>query len=253
MKRKSQVKRTLKETPKGPVAYYFQNGKRIPNKKGASKWIKQNYEDIKSAPPFRKPILTLNEQRSYKATETQNNLFSYKGRKIKKIESELLKATGDIPKDAKPGDIRNIVDANGKQRFPDYGTWAQQFDRTKEALRTNLAFHESKLGGAGFRYRSEHQSIQTLLENIGIIGYDGWKLMVIDNGEVATGKVKGMELLKEFELRTMDERQKDNENVAMLTFTYEVQYDFTTKTVIVDTSLAQDQIGTSDPKRRTSK
>ena len=119
-----------------------------------------------------------------------------------------MKATGDIPKDAKPGDIRNIVDANGKQRFPDYGTWAQQFDRTKEALRTNLAFHESKLGGAGFRYRSQHQSIQTLLENIGIIGYDGWKIMVIDNGVVATGKVKGMELLKEFELRASGRKKR---------------------------------------------
>lgn len=253
MKRKSQVKRTLKETPKGPVAYYFQNGKRISDKKGASKWIKQNYEEINTAPPFRKPILTLQEQRSLSAARVQKNLFSYKGRKIKKIESELLKATGDIPKGTKPGDIRTIVDENGKQRFPDYGTWAQQFDATKNALKTNLALHESKLGGAGFRYRSDHQSIQTLLESIGIIGYDGWKLMVIDGQDVASGKVEGMELLKEYELREMDAAQEDNENVAMMTFTYEVQYDFTTKTVIVDTSLATAQIGTSDPKRRTEK
>jgi hypothetical protein len=111
---------------------------------------------------------------------------------------------------------------------------------------------ESLYGAAGWRNRTQNESATSLLESLKIVGYDGWKLVVIDQDVVYNGKVKGMEAIRRYEEREMDAAQKTFEDVSALSFTYTLDWNFTTKTITINTDDAVAQIRQSDPKKRTN-
>ena len=120
--KKRQVKRVIAKTEKGEVPYYYIDGKRVSEKKGRLKWVQQNYDELNKPYAKEQPLLNKREASSLKRSKAQRELLTYKGKKIKRIKSDLLKATATIPKDFK-GDIRNIKDDSGNSLFSNYGTF----------------------------------------------------------------------------------------------------------------------------------
>jgi hypothetical protein len=159
---RKQVKRTLVTTKKGVVAYYFEGGKRISEKKGKKKWIKDNFESLDKPYSKNLPTLTANEQKTFKRRKAQVDLFTYKGKKIKKLQSELLKATGTLPSDSKIKEITQLKDERGNQLFRTFGEFEQAFEREKRGI--SQTQFESFYGAAGYRGRTENESAISVLD-----------------------------------------------------------------------------------------
>lgn len=250
--KKKPVKRTLVQTKYGPQVRYYQGGKRLTEAKGRKKWVKENYEALNRPYAKDKPVLLPKEQKAFTWSRAQKELYTYKGKRIKKIVTELLKATKDLPEDG-PKEITQILDPNtGKPAFRNYGELEQIYERQRQALEQSYTLAESLYGAAGWRNRTQNESATSLLESLKIVGYDGWKLVVIDQDVVYNGKVKGMEAIRRYEEREMDAAQKTFEDVSALSFTYTLDWNFTTKTITINTDDAVAQIRQSDPKKRTN-
>jgi hypothetical protein len=113
-------------------------------------------------------------------------------------------------------------------------------------LLNNTPYVESKLGAKGHRGRTEHESIFSVMEHLNALGTDKWKLLVIKtNGVAVGGKKRGMKAIQDWELEKMMEFENE-EDVAMLRFRYALNYDFNTKTIIIDLNEA-----TVDPPFRS--
>ena len=242
---KKQVKRTIAKTKRGEVAYYFIDGKRVSEKKGKLKWINQNYENI-DQPYSKTPVqLTTKEQKSFNRSKAQKELLTYKGKKIKRIKSDLLKATANIPKDYK-GDIRNLKDAKGKSLYPTYGTFEQAFEEQKKGV--TFTYADSLLGTEGYRGRTENESALSILESLNFIGSDNWKLEVHkEDGEIARGLEAGMVAIREFEEYVTEDLQEEIQNIAAVSFRYKLYWDFDTKTIIIYLDKDDAEERTSEP------
>lgn len=248
--KKKQVKRVIAKTKKGEVPYYYIDGKRVSEKKGRLKWIQQNYEELDKPYAKDKPVLNKKEQSSLKRSKAQRELLTYKGKKIKRIKSDLLKATATIPKDFK-GDIRKIVDKSGKSLFETYGTFEQAYEREKAGV--TFTFADSMLGAEGFRGRTEKESAMSILESLEFVGSDGWKLEVhTEDGRVTKTLEDGMTAIREFEEGETERLQEEVENVAAVRFRYKLNWDFKKKKVVIYIWETDSEEATSDPIRRTN-
>ena len=244
---KKQVKRTLVTTKKGVVAYYFQGGKRISEKKGKLKWVKDNFDALDRPYSKKLPALTQKEVNTFKRRKAQVDLFTFQGKKIKKIQSELLKATGTLPSDGKIKEIKQLKDQNGQQLFKSFGQFEQAFEREKKGI-TQSTF-ESFYGAAGFRNRTENESAISVLESLAIIGYDGWKLVVVtEDGEEVRGLENGMNAIREYEEYTLEDLESEFANLAGVSFRYILNWDFTQKEITIFLEDTEAEERTSEPK-----
>ena len=244
---RKQVKRTLVTTKKGVVAYYFEGGKRISEKKGKKKWIKDNFESLDKPYSKNLPTLTSNEQKTFKRRKAQVDLFTYKGKKIKKLQSELLKATGTLPSDSKIKEITQLKDDRGNQLFRTFGEFEQAFEREKRGI--SQTQFESFYGAAGYRGRTENESAISVLDSLAIIGYDGWKLVVVtEDGEEVRGLENGMEAIREFEEYTLEDLEGEFSNLAGVSFRYVLNWDFNQKEITIFLADTDVQERTSEPK-----
>jgi hypothetical protein len=244
---RKQVKRTLVTTKKGVVAYYFEGGKRISEKKGKKKWIKDNFESLDKPYSKNLPTLTSNEQKTFKRRKAQVDLFTYKGKKIKKLQSELLKATGTLPSDSKIKEITQLKDDRGNQLFRTFGEFEQAFEREKRGI--SQTQFESFYGAAGYRGRTENESAISVLDSLAIIGYDGWKLVVVtEDGEEVRGLENGMEAIRGFEEYTLEDLEGEFSNLAGVSFRYVLNWDFNQKEITIFLADTDVQERTSEPK-----
>ena len=229
------------------VAYYFEGGKRISEKKGKKKWIKDNFESLDKPYSKNLPTLTANEQKTFKRRKAQVDLFTYKGKKIKKLQSELLKATGTLPSDSKIKEITQLKDDRGNQLFRTFGEFEQAFEREKRGI--SQTQFESFYGAAGYRGRTENESAISVLDSLAIIGYDGWKLVVVtEDGEEVRGLENGMEAIREFEEYTLEDLEGEFSNLAGVSFRYVLNWDFNQKEITIFLEDTDVQERTSEPK-----
>jgi hypothetical protein len=243
MPAKKQVKRTV--ATNGEVRY-FEGGKRITAKKGKLKFVQQNY-DILTNPYKDKPSLSDKERQTLQRVKTQKELFRYKGVPIKREITDFMAARGYIDQKTSPRDITKIVSPGGNKLFRSYGQFEQAYARLVDQFRFTTA--SSMYGAAGWRGRTQNQGVVNLFENISILGRDGWKLNVIDlDGKDHRGQVKGMEAIREFEEMITQDLSNKFDNLAAVSFDYQLEWDFKTKTIIVNLSEARAQERTSDPK-----
>jgi len=242
-KKSGQVKRVI---AKNGQARYFKDGKRITDKKGKLKFVQQNYELLTN--PYKdKPQLTAKEQKTLKQVKTQKELYRYQGVPIKRQMTDFLKARGYIDPKSPVRDITKIVSPAGSQLFKNYGQFEQAYYRMIDQFRTTQA--TSLFGVAGWHGRTENQSAISLFENVSILGRDGWKLKVIDlDGNEFAGIKTGMEKIREYEEMITEDMEGEFENLAAVSFTYILDWDFKTKTITVDLSDAVAQERQSDPK-----
>lgn len=260
MKKTFQVKRTITQTPKGVQIRYFQDGKRLKNATGRLKWIKQNYEKI-DRPYAKEPVnLTADEIKTYKQRKAQADLFRYKGKAISKFMTEVLKARQLIPYDADERDILKLRGKDGSLLFRNYGQFEQAFETAKKnLLQTTFT---SLMGVEGWRGRTQNESAISVLEGLQIVGYDNWKLEIITkDGDIIRGKEQGMIAIREFEENETDQRTKWQDNVAAVSFTYDIDWDFVNRILTIRLWDKFDpdakgggvliQTRTSDPIKRT--
>jgi hypothetical protein len=246
--KKKQVKRVIAKTKKGEVPYYYIDGKRVSEKKGRLKWISQNYENI-DKPYAKEPVnLSPKEQKSFNRSKGQRELLTYKGKKIKRIKSDLLKATANIPENFK-GDIRDIKDDKGNSLYSSYGAFEQAYEQQKKGV--TFTYADSLLGTSGWRGRTENESALSILESLQFIGSDGWKLEVHnEKGEVFKGLIKGLEEIRNFEEQITEELQEEVENIAAVSFRYKLNWDFKKKKVVIYLEQTDVEERTSDPIRK---
>lgn len=269
MKKTYIVKRTLRQTPKGVKAYYFQDGKRIPDAKGRLKWIKQNQKEIDKPYAKEQPILTNKEKSTLNRKRGQANIYRYKGRPVNKLMTEFMKARGLLPKIDPQRDITKIVDAKGKPLYRNFGLFEQAYEKAKkESIRTTF---ESLLGLEGYRGRTDYESAVSIAEGLKMIGYDGWNIEVETlEGFIIRGYQNALEAIKDFEIeeaeRLLKEAGKLKRSIAAISFTYTFEWDFEKKIVfialwdtnrnktgdIVEGGMVLIQEKTSDPIKRTS-
>lgn len=248
MRKKQIVKRVLAKTRKGEVPYYFVDGKRVSEKKGRLKYIQQNYDELNQPYAKEKPILTKKEQSTLKRSKSQRSLLTYKGKKIPRLKSDLLKATANIPKDFK-GDIRDIKDDKGNMLYPSYGVFEQAYEQQKKGV--TFTYADSMMGASGWRGRTENESALSILESLEFVGSDNWKLQVHkEDGTIAYGLENGMEAIREFEEYNTEWLQEEVENVAAVSFRYKLNWDFDTKTIVIYLEQTEIEERTSDPIKR---
>jgi hypothetical protein len=240
-----QVKRVIARTKKGEVPYYYIDGKRVSEKKGRLKWIQQNYDELDKPYAKTQPILNKKEKSTLKRAKSQKELLTYKGKKIKRLYSDLLKATKSIPKDFK-GDIRDIKDSQGKPLYPTYGSFEQKFLEERDGI--TFTYASSLMGAGGWRGRTESESALSILESLQFVGSDGWKLRVVDeDGVTHNGLEKGLETIRMFEIEQTESLQEVVENVAAVSFTYKLNWDFENQVVYIYLEQTDVQEKTSEP------
>jgi hypothetical protein len=228
------VKRTLKKQSDGSFkAYYFRNGKRISDAKGRTKWIQQNYEKLDKPYAKDKPLLTEKERLSFNQSRSQRNLFTYKGKKIPKVITEFMKLTDQLdPKS--PREITQILNADGTPRYRNYGEFEKDYERAKERITKTQTYIETKVGARGHRGRESNQSVYDVMEYLNILGSQ-WKLLVINTDDTyARGKKEGAKAIQDWELKQTEILRKANKNVALVRFEHNIEFDFNTKTIIID-------------------
>jgi hypothetical protein len=262
MKKTFKVTRKIVDTKKGQQVYYFQDGKRITAKKGRTKWVRQNIDKI-DKPYSKTPIeLTAKEIKTFKSIKAQTDLYRYKGKPINKFMTELLAARKILNKNNPERDITKLFDDEGNQLFKSYGRFEQAFELAKQNTITTQ--FTTIYGLEGWRDRTQNESAISLLEGLEIIGYDGWKIeaLTIDN-KIIRGLTAVMEAVREFEEKMTEEYTKMAENVAAMSFTYELDWDFTNKIITLNLWDKNNvdvkgggvtiQTKSSDPIKRTKK
>lgn len=231
-----QVKRVLTKTSKGLVPQYFRNGKRIPDAKGRQKWIEQNYDNLDKPYAQDKPFLSEKEKLSFSNAKAQRGLFYYKGKKIPKAVTEIMKLYGDLS-DKDPRDITKIKDKAGNQRFKNYGSFEQLYQEAIRKLQENppTIEVETKLGAKGHRGRVDHTTAVSIAEALELVGQKGWKIQVIDRNDVThRGKAAAMKAVQDWELEEMIAKSALSKQLAMLRFYHKIYYDYKNKRLTID-------------------
>jgi hypothetical protein len=230
MAKKIIIKRIVAKN--GEVRYY-QNGKRITAKKGASKFIKQN--------PTAKP-LSDREKRSQKALKNYQKGWKFKGNSIQQVYVELLEKFGVIStKNIPNNDLSTLKTATGKPLFNSFEDIKKFID--DKAKRDPLAFQFCvEKGLPNYRGRDFDSFANNKLTNIVDIvdlldskSYKNYTLSVIDeSGDEQRGRVKGLLALRDFEIRVGSQIQKLVPNSAFMRFCYDYKVDFKNRTITID-------------------
>jgi hypothetical protein len=230
MAKKIIIKRIVAKN--GEVRYY-QNGKRITAKKGASKFIKQN--------PTAKP-LSDREKRSQKALKNYQKGWKFKGNSIQQVYVELLEKFGVIStKNIPNNDLSTLKTATGKPLFNSFEEIKKFID--DKAKRDPLAFQFCvEKGLPNYRGRDFDSFANNKLTNIVDIvdlldsqSYKNYTLSVIDeSGDEQRGRVKGLLALRDFEIRVGSQIQKLVPNSAFMRFCYDYKVDFKNRTITID-------------------
>ena len=223
MKKTFQIKRTLRQTPKGLKAYYFQDGKRIKDSVGRRKFIKNNYESLDK--PYQKTPknLTADEIRAFNRAKGQKELYRYQGKPVDKFMVELLKAKGVIRYDDKERDILKLTTQTGRALFQNFGQFEQAFISQKDTFFETT--FETMMGAAGYRGRLEMESIFNIAEGLGMVKSGIWQLETIVNDTPIYGYNKGLDAIRQFEELETQMAIETGENVAAVRFTYALEFD----------------------------
>lgn len=248
MAKKSVLKRTIAQTKKGPEARYFIDGKRVSAKKGAARFVRENFDTLSN--PWRKSQIPLlpSEQKTLRNIQTQKELFRFKGRPIKRIVTDLLIDKKFLKKDD-PRNIEEILLPDGSRRFKSFGALEQAFARLQEDY---IRIVSTMQGAAGFRGRQETRGIVEIEKYFAPLRNDGWTFEVTDlEGVVHKGYEKALDAIMNFELEMVEKKSNEVENVAAVGFFYKMEYDWKEKRVRIELDEDDAKEMTSDPSKAT--
>jgi hypothetical protein len=232
------LKRIVTKT--GQVRYY-QDGKRLKEKTGKRKFVKENPNL-----PFKE--YTQGELRSLKALQNYQEGYKFKGVSVKKIYIELLSKMGfdkSIKKlnKSKNRDLSELKDSKGKKVFPK--GYFEEVLRTIDAeAKVNKSFFEfaTKKGMPDYRGRDydsfKDNKVESVIDFIELLNSDNfksWKLEVTDmQGDLVTGRTNGLLAIRDFEIEIGDRVKSVAKNIALIQFNYNYRLDIKNKTILLD-------------------
>jgi len=226
---------------KGGQVRYYSDGKRLKDKTGKSKFVKEN-------PSLPKPEYTKGELRSLQALKTYNNRYKFQGEFVKKIYIELLSKSGfdkAIKKlnKSKNRDLSQLKDSKGKKVFPK-GNWDEVLRTIDAEAKTNKAFFEfaSKKGMPDYRGRDfdsfKDNKVASVIDFIELLKSNNFKsydLEVTDmQGDAVYGRTAGLLAVRDFEIEVGNRVKQIANNIALIQFNYNFRLDIPNKTILLD-------------------
>jgi hypothetical protein len=226
---------------KNNQVWYYQDGKRLKEKVGKRKFVKQN-----NTLPVSE--YTKGELRSLKALKNYQDSYKFNGISIKKIYVELLSKMGfkDAIKNIdkiKDRDLANLKDKQGNKVFPT-GYFDAVLRMIDERAKTDKSFFEfaTKKGMPGYRGRdfdtfkdNKVQSVIDFVELMDSANFKGWSLEVTDmQGDAHYGRTAGLVAIRDFEIEVGERIKAIANNIALIQFNYNFRLDVKNKTVLLD-------------------
>ena len=148
-------------------------------------------------------------------------------------------------------EFTKLIDPKAKTRnldeLPTPYTRPSDVDKDVKNILQNLPLIqvETEIGASGFRDRTEASGIHDIVERLDFVGTDGWKIAVTsEDGGVLRGET-ALNYLKDWEIAQTEQIAEEEDNVAMVRFKYQVQYDDTTRTIYIDVNDTDWDIATS--------
>ncbi len=233
MAKSKKIKRVVVRS--GEVRYY-RNGKRLKNKTGQRKWIKDN----QSVNPQE---LTKKEQTSLKAVKKYNDGYKFNGWPIQSIYVELLKKLAVPISQAKNKDLATIINADGKPLFANFMDVLKMIDNKAKSDKKFLQFC-SEVGLPNYRNRNadtfKDNKIKSVVDFVDLLDSDGFKtytLEIYDTfGDSHRGRVRGILALRDFEIMVGERIQKVANNSAFLRFCYDYHLNIPKREIFIDLS-----------------
>ena len=231
MAKNKTLKRVLTKT--GEVRYY-QGNKRLKNKTGQRKWVKQNSNaDLQT--------YSKSELRSLQALKRYNEAYKFNGIQIQPIYIELLKKLSVPISKAKNKDLSTLVDKKGNKIFNNFIDIIRMIDAKAKSDKKFLQFC-TEVGLPNYRKRDyktfKDNSIRTIVDFIDLLNTESLKnytFVVIDpQGDEHRGRVKAVLALRDFEIFVGEEIQKVAKNSAFLRFCYDYTLDIKKRIILVD-------------------
>ncbi len=232
MAKRKTIKRVV--TKSGEVRY-FANGKRVSNKSGKRRFIKQN-------PNVSYSSLTEGEKRSLKASKTAKKNWKFKN--LARVQYAYVKILSDLgvidEKGIPNNDLYYAFDAKGKRLFNNFEDIAKYID--ERAKKNPLVFQWcNERGLPNYRGRTYEgfandrlTSIVDIVDLLDSKAYLKYKFLVIDeNGIEHSGRVLGLLALRDFEIRAGATIQSLVSNSAYMRFCYNYSVNFKEKTITI--------------------
>ena len=231
----------------GRVRYYI-DGKQVQAKRGASEYIKRNFQQVRPENLSRQEKITyLNKQRAIKAAATNKKLsetkMRFKGRFLNKGLQNFLEAVEFLPKGQ----------YNISRELPDIRNYGDLLKEIKRIYPENLK-NVIRLEDTAWTLPNKNRD-RTTFENVADIvesiqkDFPNWNLTVTvpaytdDKGQfhpeqTIKGFLKAVEAVRKWENRTSkelkDQAAKNNRNLAFLRFSHNADLDIENNTVRID-------------------
>jgi len=219
-------------TAKSGQIYYFKNGKRISEKKGASEFVKTFFSQIDPAK------LSPKEAQSYRG-----KLAAQQGKaKLKKEASGRLRFKGRfVPTYLQRLLIeQKLIDPNEREirrEFTEVKSYGDFLKEIKDLVPKTAFLRQSEWGlPSEKRERTTFVSIIDIVESVQNDPlFSTLKLNVIDtDGEVITDKAKALEAIRDWEIDEIENTMREGKNAAYIRFSHYGNIDITNGTLTID-------------------
>ena len=244
-----QFKRIIDRT--GRPRYYI-DGKQVNAKRGASEYIKRNFDQVKPENLSKQEKITfINTQRVLKAASTirkqSEQRYRFKGRFLTQGLQNFLSKMAFLPEN----------ETNINREYPDlrdYGELLKEIQRMfKINLRDGVSLDETEWITPNLkRKRTEFENITDIVESVQN-DFPNWNVVVItEKGQKITDKVKAFMAIRDWELKQTQLLQKNKKdpkkqikNLAYVKFTHRASLDVETNTMTIDLSSSEAEPKTS--------
>ena len=197
---------------------YFKSGKRIPAKKGAKLFVKENAQQIRGG-SIPLDLLTKQEQLSYQGQNRASKYWRYKGR-ILPNPFGILDASFSGRTQGGSKELSNIIDMERLERFYKVALLGSEQTFIKRDEAGELSYYKSNITG----------HIADVINLVQGKTYKGYTLTVIDEQGNALDKNEGLEAMREFEARNVEQLTDRDAGIA---FDYYIKIDVATMQIVV--------------------
>lgn len=221
-----------RKVAKNNQIYYFENGKRLTEKAGASKFVKTFFNQIDPAKLSEQEAKSYRGQTSAKKSkavikEQASQRLRFKGRFVPKYLQRLLVEQKLI--DPKEREIqREYTEAKN------YGDFLKEI---KSLVPKTAFLRQSEWGlPSEKRERTTFVSVIDIVENIQNDSlFSTLKLNVVDvDGELITDRVKALEAIRDWEIDEIQNTMNEGKNAAYIRFSHYGNINITNGTLTID-------------------
>jgi hypothetical protein len=197
---------------------YFKDGKRVSAKSGAKLFVKENAQQIRGG-SLPLDVLTKQERTSYQAQNRASKYWRYKGR-ILPNPFGILDASFSGRTQGGSKELSNIIDMERLERFYNVALIGSEQTFIKRNEDGDLSYYKSNITG----------HIADVINLVQGKTYRGYTLTVIDEQGNELDKNEGLEAMREFEARNVEQLTDRDAGIA---FDYYIRINASTMQIIV--------------------